>query len=62
MDALHGLEDAEDKRKAFRSTFYNILGEAAKEENCHFLVQGTILPDIIETVGGIKLNITCLTS
>lgn len=54
MNALKGMEDAEEKRKAFRSTFYNVLSEAAKEEKCHFLVQGTILPDIIETVGGIK--------
>ena len=54
MDALRGLEDAEEKRKAFRSTFYNVLSEAAKEEKCRFLVQGTILPDIIETVKGIK--------
>ena len=54
MKALHGLEDAEEKRKAFRSTFYSVLSEVAEEENCHFLVQGTILPDIIETVKGIK--------
>ncbi len=54
LKALKGLEDAEEKRKAFRSTFYSILQEAAKEENCHFLVQGTILPDVVETVKGIK--------
>ncbi|MFH0748442.1 MAG: ATP-binding protein [Candidatus Bathyarchaeota archaeon] len=54
MKALRGLEDAEKKRKAFRDIFYSILCEAAKEENCHFLVQGTILPDILETVKGIK--------
>jgi GMP synthase (glutamine-hydrolysing) len=28
--------------------------ETAKVENCHFLIQGTILPDVIETVQGIK--------
>lgn len=54
MKAMRGLKDAEEKRKAFRSTFYTVLSGAAAEENCHFLVQGTILPDIIETVKGIK--------
>jgi GMP synthase (glutamine-hydrolysing) len=54
MEALQGLTDAEAKRKAFRSTFYAVLSEVAREERCHFLVQGTILPDVLETVGGIK--------
>lgn len=54
MKALQGLEDAEEKRKAFRGTFYNVLSEAAAGESSRFLVQGTILPDIIETVKGIK--------
>jgi GMP synthase (glutamine-hydrolysing) len=48
------LADAEEKRKAFRSTFYSVLSEAAQREGCNFLVQGTILPDVLETVGGIK--------
>lgn len=54
LDALKGLRDAEDKRKAFRETFYKVLGEAAKSEKCRFLVQGTIYADIVETAGGIK--------
>jgi GMP synthase (glutamine-hydrolysing) len=54
MDALKGLEDAEEKRKAFRETFYSILSHVAKREQCRFLVQGTILPDVLETVKGIK--------
>jgi GMP synthase (glutamine-hydrolysing) len=54
MEALSGLEDAEEKRKAFRSTFYRVLSDAAREEGCRYLVQGTILADVIETVGGIK--------
>ncbi len=54
MSALNGLKDAEEKRKAFRATFYNVLSETAKQEGCQYLVQGTILPDIIETVTGIK--------
>jgi len=54
LDLLRGLEDAEEKRKVFRQTFYDVLSESAKEESCRFLVQGTIAPDWIETKGGIK--------
>ena len=54
LNALKGLSDAEEKRKAFRETFYKSLSEAAEKEGCHFLVQGTIRPDILETTGGIK--------
>jgi GMP synthase (glutamine-hydrolysing) len=54
MAALAGLEDAEEKRKAFRETFYQTLGDAARAEGCRHLVQGTIKADIDETKGGIK--------
>jgi len=54
LRALQGLRDAEEKRKAFRKTFYETLSEIAKREDCSYLVQGTILADIIETKGGIK--------
>lgn len=54
IDAQEGLVDAEDKRKVFRQTFYDVLSESAKKEGCKFLVQGTIAPDWIETKGGIK--------
>jgi GMP synthase (glutamine-hydrolysing) len=54
MRALKGLRDAEEKRKAFRETFYSTLSRVAKREQCSFLVQGTILPDVLETVKGIK--------
>lgn len=54
MEALQGLEDAEEKRKAFRNTFYSVLSRVAEKEKCQFLVQGTILPDILETIKGIK--------
>jgi GMP synthase (glutamine-hydrolysing) len=54
LRALSGLRDAEEKRKAFRKTFYETLSDIAKREGSRFLVQGTILADIIETKGGIK--------
>jgi len=54
MEALKGLNDAEEKRKAFRETFYQTLSDAAWAEGCEFLVQGTIRADVEETKGGIK--------
>lgn len=54
MESLMDLEDAEDKRKAFRETFYRTLSKVAREEGCEHLVQGTIAADLIETRGGIK--------
>jgi GMP synthase (glutamine-hydrolysing) len=52
--ALKGLRDAEEKRKAFRDTFYKSLGDAARREKCRYLVQGTIRADIEETTAGVK--------
>ena len=54
LNAMKGLRDAEEKRKMFRETFYQVLGETARSEGCKVLVQGTIRADIIETVGGVK--------
>ncbi len=51
---MQGLRDAEEKRRVFRETFYKILSETAKHEDIRYLVQGTILADIIETTGGVK--------
>jgi GMP synthase (glutamine-hydrolysing) len=51
---MKGLRDAEEKRKKFRETFYNVLSETAKREGCRFLVQGTIQADIVETKEGVK--------
>ncbi len=54
LNALKGLRDAEEKRKAFRETFYKTLSETAEKEGCRFLVQGTIAADIVETTKGVK--------
>jgi GMP synthase (glutamine-hydrolysing) len=54
LNALKGMRDAEEKRKAFRETFYKTLSETAEKEGCRFLVQGTIAADIVETTGGVK--------
>ncbi len=52
--ALRGQVDPEEKRKAFRDTFYKTLGEAVCNSGCSFMLQGTIAADIIETQKGIK--------
>lgn len=54
LNALKGLKDPEEKRKMFRETFYQVLGETAEKEGCKVLVQGTIRADVMETVGGVK--------
>jgi len=54
LSEMKELRDAEEKRKVFRENFYRTLSEIAQREGCRFLVQGTILADIIETAGGVK--------
>jgi len=54
LQAMKGLKDAEEKRKMFRETFYQVLAETAKKEGCNVLVQGTIRADVVETTGGVK--------
>jgi len=50
-DALHGLSDPEDKRKAIGKTFIEIFDqEAHKIQDVRWLAQGTIYPDVIESV------------
>jgi len=52
--AFKGMIDPEEKRKAFRNTFYSVLGRAVKESGAKFLLQGTIAADISETQRGVK--------
>ncbi len=52
--AFKGLLDPEEKRKAFRNTFYTVLGRAVRESKATFLLQGTIAADISETQRGVK--------
>ncbi|MCX7974932.1 MAG: glutamine-hydrolyzing GMP synthase [Candidatus Aminicenantes bacterium] len=54
FQALNGLVDPEEKRKAFREVFYRTLGRIIQERGVRFLIQGTIAADIIETRDGIK--------
>ena len=53
--ALKGLTDPEAKREAIAQTFYKqVFGGLVKESGAKFLLQGTILTDVDETVAGIK--------
>jgi len=51
LDALKGITDPEQKRKIIGRLFIEVFDEEAhKVENVGFLVQGTLYPDVIESV------------
>jgi GMP synthase (glutamine-hydrolysing) len=53
--ALKGITNPEEKREAITQTFYkNVFGRIVRESEARYLLQGTILTDIDETVAGIK--------
>ena len=51
---LKGKVDPEEKRKAFRETFYRVFARIARELGVKYLLQGTIAADVVETKGGVK--------
>ncbi|MFH1615282.1 MAG: asparagine synthase-related protein [Planctomycetota bacterium] len=53
--ALKGITDPEEKREAVTQTFYkNVFGRIVRQSGAKYLLQGTILTDVDETVAGIK--------
>jgi GMP synthase (glutamine-hydrolysing) len=55
LGALKGLSDPEQKREAITQTFYKkVFGRLVKESGARYLLQGTILTDVEETVAGVK--------
>ncbi len=50
LDALHGVSDPEAKRKIIGRTFIEVFEEESKPLDAKFLVQGTLYPDVIESV------------
>lgn len=55
LSALKGLTDPEEKRQAITDTFYaQVFSRMVKESGAKFLLHGTILTDIEETVAGVK--------
>ena len=50
--ALAGIDDPEQKRKIIGNLFVDIFEEESKKiDNAHWLAQGTIYPDVIESAG-----------
>ena len=55
FEALKGITDPEEKREAITQTFYrSVFGRIVKDSGARYLLQGTILTDVDETVAGIK--------
>jgi GMP synthase (glutamine-hydrolysing) len=55
LEALKGIADPEQKREAVSQTFYKkVFGRIVKESGAAYLLQGTILTDVDETMAGIK--------
>jgi len=61
LDALAGVTDPEEKRKAIGREFIRVFEESARDvvaaagahgETVEFLVQGTLYPDVVESGGG----------
>jgi GMP synthase (glutamine-hydrolysing) len=52
LERLSDVEDPEEKRRRIGETFIRVFEEAAAEEagDARFLVQGTLYPDVIESV------------
>ena len=51
LDRLKGVEDPEQKRKIIGATFIEVFeAEAGKIKDADFLAQGTLYPDVIESV------------
>jgi GMP synthase (glutamine-hydrolysing) len=53
--ALKGITDPEEKREVITRTFYKkVFGRLIRESGAKYLLQGTILTDVDETIAGIK--------
>lgn len=51
MSRLKGITDPEEKRKIIGRTFIEVFEKEARSiENVKFLAQGTLYPDVIESV------------
>ncbi len=51
FDSLKGVDDPEEKRKIIGKHFFDVFEEAkAKNSDARFLAQGTIYPDVIESI------------
>ena len=59
LQNLHGISDPEEKRKVIGKTFIDVFEtEAAKIKDADFLVQGTLYPDVIESISLTGASVT----
>ena len=57
LDKLAGVSDPETKRKIIGKEFIDVFAEEARKlDDIRFLAQGTIYPDILESVAGVKAH------
>jgi GMP synthase (glutamine-hydrolysing) len=50
LNALEGITDPQEKRRIIGHVFIDVFKDEAKRiENAHFLAQGTLYPDVIES-------------
>ncbi|RLG68854.1 hypothetical protein DRN93_01720 [archaeon] len=49
-NAVVGKTDAEEKRLAFSNVYFKVLNKFSQEIGCEYISQGTIWPDIIESM------------
>jgi GMP synthase (glutamine-hydrolysing) len=55
FSALKGITDPEEKREAITQAFYkDVFGKIVKESGAKYLLHGTNLTDVEETVAGVK--------
>ncbi len=55
FSALKGVTDPEEKREAITQTFYKeVFGKIVKKSGSKFLLHGTNLTDVEETIAGVK--------
>lgn len=57
LDALNGIDEPEEQRKAYRNAFYAVLGRIVQEEKAHYLVKGTTAADVVKTEDGIEVPV-----
>src|SRR5262249_26372510 len=54
LNALAGISDPQEKRRVIGHVFIDVFKDEARHiENAHFLAQGTLYPDVIESGGSV---------
>jgi GMP synthase (glutamine-hydrolysing) len=54
-NALNGVTERDEQRRAYQNAFYSVLGRVVREEKAEYLVQGTTSADVVKTEDGVEL-------